>query len=392
MARPPWEVADVIQRGGRRFLDRYGNRLSWPQVKVLNAIARCRTAALGGHRDQCDRCGYQTISYNSCRNRHCPKCQTNARNKWLRSRQRELLPVTYYHVVFSLPHRLIPLVWQNQRALFSLLFEASAAALLEVAAHPKRLEALIGFLSVLHTWGQTLQPHPHIHCVVPGGGLSPDRKRWIPSPQSFFLPVRALSRVFRGKFVAGLRRLFRKGQLQFFGASQPLSDAKAFNAFLRTLFREDWVVYSKPPFGGPEHVLHYLARYTHRVAISNHRLLNVTAHDVTFRWKDYAHHSKSRAMTLSHEEFLRRFFQHVLPTGFPRIRYFGFLASRSRAVLLPLCRKLLAISPAVVNIIAPATADHPCPRCQHIMRVIERFTATDLLTQKHRLTVTLDSS
>jgi hypothetical protein len=301
--------------------------------------------------------------------------------------------VTYYHVVFSLPHGLIPLVWQNQRALFSLLFEASAAALLEVAAHPKRLEALIGFLSVLHTWGQTLQPHPHIHCVVPGGGLSTDRKRWIPSPQSFFLPVRALSRVFRGKFVAGLRQLFRKGQLQFFGACQPLSDAKAFNAFLRTLFREDWVVYSKPPFGGAEHVLHYLARYTHRVAISNHRLLNVTAHDATFRWKDYAHHSKSRAMTLSHEEFLRRFFQHVLPTGFPRIRYFGFLANRRRTLLLPLCRDLLlSAAPAVVDPSGSLSSAHSCPRCGTPMRVIERLTAFQLLCERSRLVVQLDSS
>jgi Putative transposase/Transposase zinc-binding domain len=392
MTRPSWEVADVIERGGSRFLDRYRKSWTWPQVKVLNAITRCRTAALGGHRDQCDRCGHQTISYNSCRNRHCPKCQTNVRNKWLRSRQQELLPVTYYHVVFSVPHRLVPLIWQNKRALFALLFEVSAATLLEVAADPKRLGAHIGFLSVLHTWGQTLQSHPHVHCVVPGGGLSRDHKHWIHSQQGFFLPVRVLSRVFRGKFVAGLKELFHKHRLQFFGACQHLADAKAFHAFLRTLFREDWIVYAKPPFGGPEHVLHYLARYTHRVAISNHRLLKVTDHDVTFRWKDYAHRSKSRAMTLSHVEFLRRFFQHVLPTGFPRIRYFGFLANRSRRVLLPLCRKLLAMSPAVVNTIAPATSGHPCPCCQYIMRVIERFTATDLLTQKHSLTVTLDSS
>ena len=218
MTRPPWEVADVIQRGGSRFLDRFRKSLTWPQVKVLNAITRCRTAALGGHRDQCDRCGHQTISYNSCRNRHCPKCQTNARNKWLRSRQQELLPVTYYHVVFSVPHRVVPLMWQNKRALFALLFEASTATLLEVAADPKRLGAHIGFLSVLHTWGQTLQPHPHVHCVVPGGGLSPDRERWIHSQQHFFLPVRVLSRVFRGKFVAGLKQLFHKRRLRFFGA------------------------------------------------------------------------------------------------------------------------------------------------------------------------------
>ena len=392
MTRPPWEVADVIQRGGSRFLDRYRKSLTWPQVKVLNAITRCRTAALGGHRDQCDRCGHQTISYNSCRNRHCPKCQTNARDQWLRPRQQELLPVTYYHVVFSVPHRLVPLMWQNKRSLFALLFEASAATLLEVAADPKRLGAHIGFLSVLHTWGQTLQPHPHVHCVVPGGGLSPDHDRWIHSQRTFFLPVRVLSRVFRGKFIAGLKRLFHKRKLQLFGACQQLTDARSFHAFLRTLFREDWVVYAKQPFGGPEHVLHYLARYTHRVAISNHRLLNVTDQEVTFRWKDYAHHSKSRAMTLTHEEFLRRFFQHVLPTGFPRIRYFGFLANRSRRLLLPLCRKLLAPSPPAASTSTPATSGHLCPRCQHLMRVVERFTAIDLLTQKHSLTITLDSS
>jgi Putative transposase/Transposase zinc-binding domain len=261
MTRPPWEVADVIQRGGSRFLDRYRKSLTYPQVKVFNAIARCRTAALGGHLDQCDRCQHRTISYNSCRNRHCPKCQTNARDKWLRARQQELLPVTYYHVVFSVPHRLVPLMWQNKRVLFDLLFETTAATLLEVAATPKRLGALIGFLSVLHTWGQTLQPHPHIHCVVPGGGLSSDHQHWIHSQQSFFLPVRALSRVFRGKFVAGLKQLFRKNQIQFFGACQHLSNAKEFNEFVRTLFLEDWVVYAKQPFGGPEHVLHYLATH-----------------------------------------------------------------------------------------------------------------------------------
>jgi hypothetical protein len=392
MTRPPWEVADVIHRGGSRFLDRYRNTLTWHQIKVFNAIMRCRTAALGGHRDQCDRCGHQTISYNSCRNRHCPKCQTNARDKWLRSRQRELLPVTYYHVVFSVPHRLVPLMWQNKRVLFALLFEASAATLLEVAANPKRLGARIGFLSVLHTWGQTLQAHPHIHCVVPGGGLSPDHKAWICSRQSFFLPVQVLSRVFRGKFVAGLRQLFRKNKLQFFGACQQLSSEKAFNSFLRTLFRENWVVYAKRPFGGPEHVLHYLARYTHRVAISNHRLLNVTDQDVTFRWKDYTHHSKPRAMTLTHEEFLRRFLQHVLPTGFPRIRYFGFLANRSRQLLLPLCRNLLEALPPVSNGDTSVTSVHCCPRCQAPMRIIERLTAFQLQREDYRLVAALDSS
>ncbi len=392
MSRPTLEVADIIRAAGNSFIERNQSHLAWPHLKVLRAIRDCRTAALGGHLDQCSRCGHQAISYNSCRNRHCPKCQTNARDKWLRSRQQELLPVTYYHVVFSVPHRLIPLLWQNKPVLFALLFEATAATLLEVAANPKRLGARIGFMSVLHTWGQTLQPHPHIHCVVPGGGLSPDHQRWIHSQQNFFLPVRVLSRVFRGKFAAGLKQLFRKNQLQFFGACQHLSDAKAFHDFLRTLFREDWVVYAKPPFGGPEHVLHYLARYTHRVAISNHRLLNVDEHDVTFRWKDYAHQSKSRAMTLTHEEFLRRFFQHVLPTGFPRIRYFGFLANRHRSVLLPLCRHLLQASLTPDRTVAGGVTVHCCPRCQAPMRIVERFTASQLQCADYRLVEAIDTS
>jgi hypothetical protein len=391
MTRPPWEVADVIHRGGSRFLNRYRHTLTWPQVKVFNAIARCRTAALGGHRDQCDSCGHQTISYNSCRNRHCPKCQTNARDRWLQARQQELLPVNYYHLVFSLPHRLVPLIWQNKRSLFALLFEATAATLLEVAANPKHLGAELGFLSVLHTWGQTLQPHPHIHCVVPGGGLSSGHSQWIHSRPSFFLPVHVLSRMFRGKFVAGLKQLFQEGKLHLSGACLPLSDAKVFAAFLRTLFREEWVVYAKKPFGGPEHVLHYLARYTHRVAISNHRLLGITDTDVSFRWKDYAHHSKSRVMTLTHEEFLRRFLQHVLPTGFPRIRYFGFLANRRRGALLPLCRQLLAVDPPLSNTDAPAGI-HPCPCCGAPMRTIERLTAAELMQISHRIEVPIDSS
>jgi hypothetical protein len=361
-------------------------------VKVLNAIVRCRTAALGGHRDQCDHCGHQTLSYNSCRNRHCPKCQTNARERWLSARQQELLPVPYYHLVFSLPHRLVPLVWQNQKRLFALLFEASAATLQEVATDPKHLGAEIGFFSILHTWGQTLQRHPHVHCVVPGGGLSSDHQGWIPSRAHFFLPVRVLSRVFRGKFVAGLKRLFRRNQLCFFGACQTLSHRKAFAAFLRILFREDWVLYAKPPFGGAPHVLQYLARYTHRVAISNPRLLHVTDQEVTFRWKDYAHGSKHRAMTLPHEEFLRRFLQHVLPTGFPRIRYFGFLANRRRGLLLPLCRRLLSMAPAPETVSVPAGMEHRCPRCQAPMRIVERFTAQELGQEEYAQIAALDSS
>jgi Putative transposase/Transposase zinc-binding domain len=390
--RPRFEIADIIRRADARIPSRYREFLTWAQVKVLNAILRCRTAALGGHRDQCTRCGYQAISYNSCRNRHCPKCQTNAREKWLAARQRELLPVDYYHLVFSVPHALVPLIWQNKKVLFRLLFEASAETLLEVAANPKHLGAEIGFLSILHTWGQTLQRHPHIHCVVPGGGVSPDRQRWIRSPPRFFLPVRILSRVFRGKFVAGLKRAFRRKELVFHGTCVPLENEKAFHAFLRTLFRKNWVVYAKRPFGGPEHVLHYLARYTHRVAISNHRLVDLTDTHVTFLWKDYAHGSKRRTMTLTHEEFLRRFLEHVLPKGLPRIRYFGFLANRRRSVFLPLCRTLLAASPPADGADVAKPAVWHCPRCQGLMRVVEFLTAKQVHYEAVRQVAVLDTS
>jgi hypothetical protein len=286
-------------------------------------------------------------------------------------------------------------MWQNKKLLFGLLFDASAATLLEVAANPARLSAEVGFLGILHTWGQTLQRHPHIHCVVPGGGLSPDHTRWIRSPPNFFLPVRVLSRVFRGKFVAGLRRAFHANQLAFFGECQPLMNEKAFTAFLHTLFREEWVVYAKRPFGGPEHVLQYLARYTHRVAISNHRLLALDGDHVTFRWKDYTHHSKCRAMTLTLEEFLRRFLQHVLPKGFPRIRYFGWMACRRRRDLLPLCRALLsAPTPADTSAVSAAqeSAVWQCPHCQGQMRVVERLTAKQVLRLEQRRVCFLDTS
>jgi Putative transposase/Transposase zinc-binding domain len=390
--RPPWEVADVIRRAGNRFIERYRESITWAQLKVLLAIERCRTAALGGHRDQCARCGYQAISYNSCRNRHCPKCQTNAREKWLAARQQELLAVGYYHLVFSLPHTLVPLVWQNKKLLFKLLFEASAATLLEVAADPQHLGAEIGFLSVLHTWGQTLQRHPHIHCVVAGGGLSADHRTWIRSPLRFFLPVKVLSRVFRGKFLDSLGRAFRTNRLSFHGACLPLQQKKAFLAFLHKLKSEEWVVYAKPPFGGPEHVLQYLARYTHRVAISNHRIVDVTDTHVAFRWKDYAHHSKRRIMTLTHEEFLRRFLEHVLPKGFPRIRYFGFLSNRRRGSLLPLCRKLLDAVPVLPS--QSLTVQPPlwsCPRCQGPMLIVEFLTVNQIVPQAWRAPV-IDTS
>ncbi|MGH9607555.1 MAG: IS91 family transposase [Terracidiphilus sp.] len=395
MTRPPWEVADVIRRAGSTFIDRYRNSLTWGQLKVLRAIERCRTAALGGHRDRCLDCVYRSaISLHSCRNRHCPKCQTNAREKWLRTRQDELLPVNYFHIVFSVPHELVPLIWQNKRALFHLLFEACARTMLEIGSDPKRLGVEVGFLSILHTWGQTLQPHPHLHCVVPGGGPSSDHTGWIGSGPRFFLPVKVLSRVFRHKFTDGLRHAFRDHKLAFFGDCAPLANEKNFAAFLETISRKQWVVYAKPPFGGPEHVLHYLARYTHRVAISNHRLLSVDDNSVTFRWKDYAHQGKNRAMTLSHHEFLRRFLLHVLPKGFPRIRYFGWMANRRRGQSLPLCRSLLAQSsppPDDPATHSAAKAEWHCPHCLGSRRQTERLTRAQILLEQRRVTI-LDSS
>jgi hypothetical protein len=377
MNRPTLEVADIIRQHGKGFIESNRSRLTWQQLKVLRAIEHCRTSALGGHLDRCSRCGHRAISYNSCRNRHCPKCLTNARDRWLADRQKELLNVGYFHVVFTLPNELSWLALHNQKVVYRLLFQASAETLLEIAADPKHLGAQIGFLSVLHTWGQTLQHHPHVHCVIPAGGLSPDGKQWIhPRYNGFFLPIRVLSRVFRGKFVAGLKRAFRKGELLFPGSLKALEGERTFAAFLRKLFRKDWVVYAKPPFGGPEHVLHYLARYTHRVAISNHRLIQLADGQVTFRWKDYAHGSKKRKMTITADEFLRRFLLHVLPKGFVRIRFFGFLANRRRRTQLAQCQQLLAASaelPPRPSSVEPISA-WLCPLCGGTMVVVERLT------------------
>ena len=397
MNRPPLEVADIIRAVGRSFIEKNRSWLTGLHRKVLSAIERCRTAALGGHKDQCSRCGYQAISYNSCRNRHCPKCQTNARDKWLAARQRELLAVPYVHIVFTLPHELAPMALYNKKLLYDLLFRTSAASLLEIAADSKHLGAEIGFLSVLHTWGSNLLHHPHVHCVVPAGGLSPDHERWVRPRYPFFLPVKVLSRVFRGKYVSGLQQMFQKGDLCLPGALQPLAQRKAFHSFLRTLFRHDWVVYAKRPFGGPEHVLHYLARYTHRVAISNHRLVSFADGKVTFRWKDYACGNKSRLMTLAAEEFLRRFLLHVLPHGFVRIRFFGLLANRRRSALLPLCRRLIAdnsgsLAPSPPAIPDSSSSGSTCPICGGSMIVVERLTAQQLLSEFTRQVAFADTS
>ena len=342
MTRPPLEVADIVRAQGNRFIHNSCRWIHWSHRKVLQAIACCRTAALGGHRDQCPRCGYRAISFNSCRNRHCPKCQSGARDRWIAARQRELLPVPYVHVVFTLPHYLSPLALVNKKVIYELLFRATAETLLEVAADPKHLGAQIGLFAVLHTWGQNLLFHPHLHCVIPAGGLAPDHTRWNHPRYPFFLPVGVLSRVFRGKFVVALQRRFQQRQLIFPGSLQPLENEPAFRAFLRPLFRQNWVVYATPPFGGPHHVLGYLGRYTHRVAITNRRLVALQNNQVTFRWKDYAQGNHKRMLTLSAEEFLRRFLLHVLPRGFVRIRSFGLLANRRRALLLLLCQRFLA--------------------------------------------------
>jgi len=383
MSRPPLEVADLIRTAGTAFLKRNRHWLRWKHVQVLRAIARCRTAALGGHLDECTRCGHRAISYNSCRNRHCPKCQTSARERWIAARQRELLPTRYVHVVFTLPRELAPLALQNKKIIYDLLFRASAETLLEVARDPRRLGAEIGFFSVLHTWSQKLGLHPHVHCVIPAGGLSLEHTRWVKSRDHFFLPSKVLSRVFRGKFVAALQCAFREGHLRFSGNLTLLAQPKIFAAWLRPLFRKDWVIYSKPPFGGPQHVLQYLGRYTHRVAISNHRLISCADGKVTFRWRDSAHQNQQRLMTLSVDEFLRRFLFHVLPKGFVRIRNFGFLANRRRTVSLPLCLQLLSSRSASQTGQDSSTADGAkdlwrCPQCAGPMAVIERLTAAQI--------------
>jgi hypothetical protein len=381
MGRPPLEVADLVRAAGQAFIERSRQWISWKHIKVLLAIVRCRTAALGGHLDECTRCGHRAISYNSCRNRHCPKCQASARDRWLEKRRRELLPTPYVHVVFTLPRPLAPLALQNKKVVYDLLFRTSAETLLEVARDPKHLGAEIGFFSVLHTWSQKLELHPHVHCVVPAGGLSADRTRWIKPRYAFFLPVKVLSRVFRGKFVAALKRAFQDGQLSFYGDLRPLAQPKTFDAWLRPLFRKDWVVYAKRPFGGPEYVLRYLGRYTHRVAISNHRLVSFVNQKVTFRWRDSAHKNEQRLMTLSLDEFLRRFLLHLLPDSFVRIRNFGFLANRRRSTFLPLCFQLLGLAPQTEQG-TPGTKDSSdlwfCPKCAAPMMVVERLTAAEM--------------
>lgn len=370
MDRPPLEVADIVRAAGQKFIDDCRHWITGRHLKVLRAIERCRTAALGGHIDECPGCSHLDHSYNSCLNRHCPKCQASARRRWIQGRSKELLPTPYAHVVFTVPHRLAKLALQNKKLIYGLLLRVSAETLIEVARNPKRLGAEIGFFSVLHTWTQRMEHHPHVHCVVPAGGLSFDHRRWITvNPRyRFFLPKKVLAIVFRAKLREALEEAFAKDKIEFHGQLQHLSDPKAFHDYVRQLFLHEWVVHCKRPFGGPEYVLKYLGRYTHRVAISNHRLVSFENGDVTFNWRDRAHGNVNREMTLSAEKFLSRFLLHLLPKGFVRIRNFGYLANRHKGKILPICFKLLGSAPDI-----PIAQSEPedtrisglrkCPKC-----------------------------
>jgi len=334
------EVADVFRSYGSSY--QAANGISVEQRRILHDLAVCRSAALGGHKKRCERCGHEEISYNSCRNRHCPKCQAALRAQWLEAKAEDLLNVPYFHVVFTLPNAIGPLALQNKRVVYGLLFRVVSETLCTIARDPKHLGADIGFLAVLHTWGQNLHHHPHIHCVVPGGGIALDGSRWVKCREDFFLPVRVLSRLYRKKFLACLGEAFNNGELRFCGSLETLAEPRNWCRLLAKLRSSDWVVYAKPPFGGPTQVLKYLARYIHRVAISNRRLVSFEDGKVTFRWKDYAQGNRSRTMTLDAPEFIRRFLLHSLPKGFQRVRQYGFLANRVRQEKLSLCRELLS--------------------------------------------------
>ena len=366
------EVADILRAHGEAY--RLQHPVSPEQAAVMRRLVACRTAALGGHVDSCDACGFARISYNSCRDRHCPKCQSTKRAEWLEQRFQRLLPVDYFHVVFTLPEGLKPLALKNRRVVYDLLFRAASEALLQLAADPRRLGAQVGFTAILHTWGQNLLFHPHLHCVVTGGGLSPGGDRWVSARQGFLLPVKVLGKLFRGKFLAGLKKLWQSGTLQPTGRREPSAHRRAFRQLLDDLYRQNWVVYAKPPFGGAEHVYRYLGRYTHRVAISNSRLLAMEDGRVRFRYKDYADENRTKEMALSVEEFIRRFLMHVLPKGFVRIRHYGLLAGRNAVTKLARCRELLGASPVQApperktwaDRVAEWTGQNPleCPHCR----------------------------
>ena len=372
-------MADIFRQYGDAFRVAHAGHLSRSQLRVMAAIEACRTAALGGHVERCVDCGHQRITYNSCRDRHCPKCQGTAAREWLTARAADLLPVEYFHVVFTLPAPVAAIAYHNKAIVYAMLFDAAVETLKTIAADKRHLGAEIGAIMVLHTWGQTLTHHPHVHCIVPGGGLSAGGDRWIACRQGFFLPVRVLSRLYRRLFLEKLKAAYRGDKLRFFGDLKHLSDRSAFDAILTSLRSTEWLVYAKRPFAGPEHVLAYLARYTHRVAISNHRLLAVDDNCVTFSWRDYRHGARTKSITLAADEFIRRFLLHVLPDGFQRIRHYGFLANGHRRAKLVLIRHLLAATlPPTTNTeqqpecsVADTSEQSSCPCCGSRMVVVE---------------------
>ena len=380
MSRPAYEIADIFRRYGCSFQATYARALGPLQLLVLKALAACRTSQLGGHVLECNRCGHRKQAYNSCQNRHCPKCQAAARGKWFEDRERDLLPVEYFHVVFTLPSELNSLTLQNKKVIYNLLFRATSETLTELAAGWKDLKAEIGFFAILHTWGQKLDLHPHLHCVVPGGGISLDGTRWVSCPRGFFMPVKLMSRKFRGKFLALLKELHQQEELTMKGSMALHSSHAAFKTWLAPLYEKEWVVYAKPPWNGPQHVLKYLARYTHRVAIANQRLLAIDNDQVTFSYKDYRRGHQHRQLTLSANEFIRRFMMHILPHGFMRIRYYGFLANTNRKKKLNLIRQLLGAAQQDTAGDGnntdefqdeQETALEQCPHCQNgLMRTI----------------------
>jgi putative transposase/transposase-like zinc-binding protein len=376
--RTPLEVADILRRHGPAFRAAHAGHLSLGQLKVMAAIEACRTAALGGHVEGCQDCGHRRIAYNSCRNRHCPKCQGTAAREWLAAREADLLPVGYFHVVFSLPAEVADIAAQNKAAVYDLLFRAASETMLTIAADPRHLGARIGITAVLHTWGSALTHHPHVHMIVPGGGISPDGQRWVSSRPAFLLPVRVLGKLFHRLFLTRLVELFDAGRLRFFGTQASLAERPAFLRHLTPTRKKPWIVYAKPPFAGPAAVLAYLSRYTHRVAISNRRLLALDERGVTFRYKDYRREGAERyqTMTLGADEFIRRFLLHVLPRGFHRIRHYGLLASGGRRNNLARARELLAAPPQPPEPdVAPEPSDHrpPCPCCGGRMLILEIF-------------------
>ena len=376
MERPKREVADIFRRYGEAYRQQHDGSLSTAQRRVMTAIEVCRTAALGGHLERCDRCDYERPSYDSCRNRHCPKCQSLERAAWVEKRSAEVLPMRYFHVVFSVPEPIASIAYQNKEVVYNILFRATAETLSTIAADPKHLGVEIGFFAVLHSWGQTLQFHPHLHCVVPGGGLSPDGSRWISCRPRFFLPVRVLSRLFRRLFLTHLQEAFDADKLQFFSALENLRDRRAFQEYLDSVRKVEWVVYAKPPFAGPQQVVDYVGRYTHRVAISNNRILDIENGQVKFTWRDYRDHNQQKIMPLSADEFIRRFLLHVLPSGFHRIRYYGFLANPRRKQKLELCRQLLGAP-------APPLASSELAKSEDYRDRYERLTGHSLRECPH---------